>query len=135
MGSIVAEQLNQAGKAFFSDDKKAVELLRENERAVDSIHEKEGNYLHKISTLMLNKRDQAKKRALVHAVADLERIGDLAENIAEYARQDKIVFSDKAGQGEAQSGLFMRKTTLVVPQKNVGYLLSHCTRIVFSLSP
>jgi phosphate uptake regulator len=43
---------------------------------------------------------------LVHAVADLERIGDLAENIAEYARQDKIVFSDKAGPGEALSGLF-----------------------------
>jgi phosphate:Na+ symporter len=75
-----------------------VELLRENEKAIDSIHEKAGNYLHKISTLMLNEKDRAKKRALVHAVADLERIGDLAENIAEYARQDKIVFSDKAKQ-------------------------------------
>jgi Na+/phosphate symporter len=61
MASIVAEQLNQAGKAFFSDDKNAVELLRENEKAVDSIHEKAGNYLHKISTLMLNEKDRAKK--------------------------------------------------------------------------
>lgn len=100
-----------------------------------TMHEKEGDYLHKISMLMLNERDRAKKRALVHAVADLERIGDLAKNIAEYARQDKIVFSDKAGQGEALPAFFMRNTTLVAPQNNVGYLLSHFTRIVFSLSP
>jgi len=96
MASIVAEQLGLAEKAFFTNDKNAAEQLRENEKTVDSIHERAGNYLHKISTLMLNEKDRAKKRALVHAVTDLERIADLAENLADYARQENIVFSDRA---------------------------------------
>lgn len=96
MAALVTEQLAQARKAFFDNDKDAGRLLRENEQTIDAIHEKTGKYLHKISSIMLNERDLAKKRALVHAVTDLERIADLAENIAEYGRQEAIVFSEKA---------------------------------------
>ncbi len=46
----------------------------------------------------MNERDRAKKRTLVHAITDLERIADLAENLAEYIRQENIVFSDRAKQ-------------------------------------
>ncbi|MCL7487321.1 MAG: hypothetical protein M8357_03990 [Desulfobulbaceae bacterium] len=96
MASMVAEQLGLAQKAFFTNDKNAAEQLRENEKTIDAIHDKTGNYLHKISSLMLSERDRAKKRTLVHAVTDLERIADLAENLAEYIRQENIVFSDRA---------------------------------------
>lgn len=96
MASIVAEQLSQARKAFFDNDKHVLELLRENEKTVDSIHENVGSYLRKISSLMLSERDLARKRVLVHVVDDLERIADLAENIAEYVKMEDIVFSDKS---------------------------------------
>jgi len=96
MASIVTELLKQAQKAFFEDDDEAAKLLSENEKTVDTIHEKVSSYLHKISTIMLNEKDRTKKRALVHAVADLERIADLAENIVGYTRQEKVFFSDAA---------------------------------------
>jgi len=96
MAAIVAKQLEQARKAFFENDSNAGELLKENEQAVDSIHEKAGNYLHRISSIMLSERDRSRKRALVHAVTDLERIADLAENIANYGSQEKFVFSERA---------------------------------------
>ncbi len=96
MASIVAELLKQAQKAFFEDDKDAVKLLSENEKIVDGMHEKVGSYLNKISTITLNDGDRTKKRALVHAVTDLERIADLAENIVGYTNQEEVVFSDAA---------------------------------------
>jgi len=96
MAAIVAESLKQAQKAFFENDNDAAKLLTENEHIVDTMYEKVGNYLNRISTVMLNEEDRSKKRALVHAITDLERIADLCENIAGYARQEKVIFSDNA---------------------------------------
>ncbi|MDH3330443.1 MAG: Na/Pi cotransporter family protein [Desulfobulbaceae bacterium] len=96
MASIVAELLRHAQKVFFEGDEDAVKLISETEKIVDTIYEKVSSYLNKISTVMLNEEDRAKKRALVHAVTDLERIADLAENIAGYAGQERVFFSDAA---------------------------------------
>lgn len=96
MASIVAETLNQAQKAFFDNDKDAAKLLEENEKLVDNIHNNVGNYLNRISTVMLNSEDRAKKRTLLHVITDLERIADLSENIAGYSKQEKAVFSENA---------------------------------------
>jgi len=96
MAALVAVQLAQTKKAFFDNDKDAAGKLRESEKTIDLIHDKVIVYLNKISMLMLNERDRAKKRALLHAVTDLERIADLAENIAEYALQKNVSFSNTA---------------------------------------
>lgn len=111
MATIVGAQLGLAGRVFFDNDKNADRLLRENEQTVDSIHEKVGDYIHRISSLMLNERERAKKRALVHAVTDLERIADLAENIADCGKDTKNVFSDKA-RGALE--LFFAKADLIL---------------------
>jgi len=96
MAAVVGESLTQARKTFFENDTNSSGQLMENERAVDIIHEKVGNYLNKINTVMLNEQDRARKRALAHATTDLERIADLAENIAGYASQEKVFFSEAA---------------------------------------
>jgi len=60
MAAIVAELLKQARKAFFESDEDALKLLSEHEKTVDTIHEKVGRYLNKISTVMLNEEDRNK---------------------------------------------------------------------------
>jgi len=96
MASIVAELLQQTRRTFFEGDSNAAGQLRENEKAVDTIHGKVTGYLNRISTLMLNEKDRSTKRTLLHVATDLERIADLAENIADYARREDISFSDAA---------------------------------------
>lgn len=96
MAAVVAESLKMAQKAFFENDRDAARNLAENEKLVDSLHERIGGYLNRISTVMLNDEDRGRKRALLHAITDLERIADLSENIAGYSRQEQAVFSDSA---------------------------------------
>ncbi len=96
MASIAEEMLLNARKAFFDHDLKAYTIVKENEKGVDVINERLNIYLGKISTFMLSEKDSDKKRVFVHAITDIERIADLAENLAEYSRQKEIVFSDQA---------------------------------------
>ncbi|MBU0682001.1 MAG: Na/Pi cotransporter family protein [Proteobacteria bacterium] len=96
MAAIVEEMLLYARRAFFDNDKEAMKTLSDNERLVDAINGKLGSYLAKISSLMLTEKDADKKRFLSHAITDIERVADLAENIGEYASQKNVVFSEPA---------------------------------------
>ena len=96
MSVVVAELLHQARKAFFEKDEEAFKRVLEHEKNVDAIHDRVGRYLNKISVVVLTEHDRARKRALTHAVTDLERIADLAEIIAGYGSQEKAFFSEKA---------------------------------------
>lgn len=96
MAAIVEAMLLYARRAFFDNDKEAMKTLADNERLVDAINGKLGSYLAKISSLMLTEKDADKKRFLSHAITDIERVADLAENIGEYASQKNVVFSEPA---------------------------------------
>lgn len=96
MAAIAEEMLRYARQAFFDNDQEAIKTLADNEKMVDAINGKLGSYLAKISSLMLSDKDANKKRALSHAITDIERVADLAENIGEYAGQKNVVFSDPA---------------------------------------
>jgi phosphate:Na+ symporter len=96
MAVIVEDMLRYARRAFFDKDREAIKSLAENERIVDAICGKLNNYLAQISTLMLSLKDADKKRVLSHAITDIERVADLAEDIGKYADQKNVVFSDSA---------------------------------------
>lgn len=96
MAAIAKEMLKVARRAFFQRDKDAMKAVRENEMIVDIIHDQIGNYLNRISTIMLSEQDRRKKRSYVHAIGDIERIADLAENLADYGGQKDVVFSATA---------------------------------------
>jgi phosphate:Na+ symporter len=96
MADIVEKMLQDARKAFFDNDREALKVLADSERLVDTINANLGHYLPQISTILLSEKDADKKRALSHAITDIERVADLAENIGEYASQKNVVFSDTA---------------------------------------
>ena len=96
MAAIAEEMLLNARKAFVNRDSKAYAIVKENEKAVDAIYEGLSVYLSKISTLMLSEKDSKRKLVFAHAITDIERIADLAENLAEYSRQKEVVFSGHA---------------------------------------
>jgi phosphate:Na+ symporter len=96
MASLTEEMLQNAQKALLYKDADSYKIVQDNEKAVDNLNEKVNNYLNKISVLTLSRHDRNKKRALAHAITDIERIADLAENLAGYSVQKEVVFSDKA---------------------------------------
>lgn len=96
MAAITREMLKTARQAFLQRNKDAMKVVQESERTVDLIHEKVGNYLNRISTIMLSEEDRKKKISYVHAIGDIERIADYAENLAEYAVQKDVIFSAAA---------------------------------------
>lgn len=61
MAEITKEMLKSARAAFFLHDKDAIKSVREDEMRIDTIHEKVGNYLNQISTIMLSEEDRRKK--------------------------------------------------------------------------
>jgi phosphate:Na+ symporter len=98
MASLTEEMLQNAQKALLYKDEDSFKIVQDNEKAVDNINEKVSSYLNKISVLTLSRQERNKKRALAHAITDIERIADLAENLAEYSMQEEVVFSDWAIQ-------------------------------------
>lgn len=52
--------------------------------------------MSKITTLLLSENEGKRKLVFAHAITDIERIADLAENLADYSRQKEVVFSGHA---------------------------------------
>lgn len=70
-----------------------------NEKELDYLNKELVHFLVKLSKLKLSAKDHAYISTAFHSVSDLERIGDYAENIVEYADSLKTTneaFSDEA---------------------------------------
>lgn len=96
MAFITEEMLKLVRAAFFADDEKTGKAVIEYEKTVNTMHNNLTAYVGKISMLTLSNKDISRKRAISHSLADIERIADLAENLAEYGKQKEIVFSEPA---------------------------------------
>lgn len=103
MGSLARKNFSLAMKCFFSkDDKDTALLMKEvsvNEKVINLLNREITKYLVKIYSSELNDHDYKTIGRLFHTVSDIERIGDHAENIIEYAQQrfdEKLPFSEVA---------------------------------------
>ena len=82
------------------DEKTAQEIINSEEK-LDAFEDNLGSYLVKISVGTLSEKESRDLNILLHAIGDIERIGDHALNILEVAKEihtKKITFSDKAKQ-------------------------------------
>lgn len=89
MASLAAENLNRAMNALITLDEEDIQEVYEVEKNINFLNHAITNYLVKINRATLPIEDLKSIGALFHVVNDIERIGDHAENMADFAGQRK----------------------------------------------
>lgn len=84
MGDITRENFGCALDAFFNQDEQKILKVMEIEKTVDFLSDNITNFLISVRGDDLSDQDLRQLGRLHHVIIDLERIGDRAENIAEY---------------------------------------------------
>ena len=100
MGQIANYNLERSMEALMTGDKEIIEEVFEREQEVDYLSRKITDFLVKINQ-MFPISETRNIAGYYHVVSDIERIGDHAENIAEFAQtklNEEIEFSDKGSQ-------------------------------------
>lgn len=97
VGEIAIENIDRSMKALLTLDRKLIEEVLEIEEQIDHLSRAISDYLVEITQLSLPISEEKNVAAYFHVVNDIERIGDHAENIAEFALkriEEKIEFSE-----------------------------------------
>lgn len=97
MGRIAVDNLKRALYCFFEEDEDGLYEVAKNEEVVNYLNHEITSYMVKASQLQLQPDDTRLLATLFHVVNDLERIGDHAENMSEFAEQryrEAIPFSE-----------------------------------------
>lgn len=97
MGVHAIENLDRAFDALISKDLSKIDEVYETEKQIDYLSKEITNYLVKIAQTDMPINDAKYIDGYFHVVSDIERIGDHAENIAEFAQtrvKDDIHFSE-----------------------------------------
>ena len=89
MGIMARENLDLALEAFFDGSEEKIAKVYETEKQIDFLSHELTDYLVKINQLQLPVEDAKRIGGLFHVVIDIERIGDHAENIADFAAKIK----------------------------------------------
>jgi len=101
MAKIAKEMLIESFKALKNSSNDFILSVREKEEATDELCEALNKYLEKVSEKEISHQEGELLAILTHAVTDIERIGDHANNLAEIAQDKKkrrLNFSKQAQQ-------------------------------------
>ena len=85
MGKIANESLTLATEAFFERSEEKVNKVSENEKTLDFLHQEITAKLVEINNMSLSTGDAERIGAMFGILSNFEKIGDHAQNIAEYA--------------------------------------------------
>jgi len=99
MGKIANENLSMALEAFYEKDVEKAKIVMENEGVIDFLHQNIASKLAEITNKRLSTGDAKKVGDMFVILSDIERVGDHAENIAEYTQlivEDSLKFSEIA---------------------------------------
>lgn len=99
MAEIARLNLNRGMNALISLDTSEKEAMEQSEAKLDFLDKEITKYLVKMAGLELSEHDDKKIGSFYHVVIDLERIGDYAKNLMEYAehaKDDDVTFSAEA---------------------------------------
>ena len=83
MGDFAKLGLDEARKYMATGDKKHAEKSAHIEDALNSLNSKITDYLVKLAAVDLTEQESQEHKTLMHAINDIERIGDHVENIIE----------------------------------------------------
>jgi len=99
MLNLAQETLNDAFKGFLENNQSLLSEVTRKEEIIDAFQKDITDYLVKLSKRRLSHEVSERLPALIHSVNDIERIGDLAENLMELAErkiEEKLPFSQQA---------------------------------------
>ncbi|MEG2512988.1 MAG: Na/Pi cotransporter family protein [Acetivibrio sp.] len=99
MGHLAFENLDRAMEALLTKNDENLDSVYQREATIDYMNTEIINYLLKINQLSLPVSDRVMIGGLFHVVSDIERIGDHAENIADYTKtmiDQNLNFSEEA---------------------------------------
>lgn len=99
MQGIARQNFALATEAFFQTDKLDMALVNSNEETVDFLNKAITKCLVRINRMELAPADARRMSGTYHVLSDIERVGDHALNIAEYAqrcRAGTVTFSEPA---------------------------------------
>ena len=99
MGTLAGSNLKSAMNALIFNEYEHLDDIFMLEKKINRYQKQLTSYMVKINSLELNDHQNKVVKNLLYAINDIERVGDHAENIAEYAqnmKRDGIVFSDMA---------------------------------------
>ena len=99
MAEIAMQNFSLSCRIICTLDFTDIEQFRANEEELNFLNHRIVDFLVKLSNTQLNARDVKYISTAFHAVTDLERVGDYAENIVEYAEHLKAAnekFSEDA---------------------------------------
>ncbi|MGN1095296.1 MAG: Na/Pi cotransporter family protein, partial [Eubacteriales bacterium] len=90
MGKIARDNLELALKSFFTKDEKPTETVFDTEKTINYLNHEITACLVSFRALELSHKDLNKLGMMFRVVSDIERIGDHAENIAEYTVLENV---------------------------------------------
>ena len=99
MGKIANENLDLALEAFFERSEDKANKAMENEKVINFLYHSISSKLVEINNKALSELDAEKVGKMFKILSDIERIGDHAENIAEYTisvKERNVKFSEAA---------------------------------------
>ena len=104
MERLSGENFELAVKSFLERDEKMIDQVGENEKVVNYLNHEITDALANASQAGLSETDSRTVTGLLHAIMDIERISDIAQNIADIAaiRLDKKIKISKKGAVEIQ---------------------------------
>ncbi len=99
MSQFALDNINLSIDMLLNNDKDNSAIIRENEDIINHLNKNIVAFLTKLMGKDLNDKDDKKIGSYYHVVSDIERVGDYAENIMEYAyklREEDCCISEEA---------------------------------------
>jgi len=99
MAEIVLGMIGDSKRVFLNDEKKLIKVVSAKENSVDEIDKILDGYMTLLSEKSMPIKDSEKLSGLMHAITDIERVGDHLNNIVELAEKkekEKVSFSGDA---------------------------------------
>lgn len=99
MGDVARLNINSAVQMLLDESVDNTASIRENEALINKLNKNITAFLTKLMSKDLSDEDDKKIGSYYHVVSDIERVGDYAENVMEYAmrlREEGLALSDDA---------------------------------------